>query len=128
MTATMTAKGRKMFARFPGTCTECSTRFPAGAEIFWGKQSGTQHVTCVEWRITHDRPEDIADIATAFATPTGFAKVVGEPNCGKPGGCESHDGECDPHARIQDVADEYVFTPCWAGGRCEDAPCCGCGE
>lgn len=22
---------------------------------------------------------------------------------------------------------EGGFTPCYAGGRCEDAPCCGCG-
>lgn len=20
------------------------------------------------------------------------------------------------------------FVPCWRGGRCEDAPCCGCGQ
>lgn len=23
---------------------------------------------------------------------------------------------------------DYEFLPCYKGGRCEDAPCCGCGD
>lgn len=107
MTATMIAKGRKMAAKYSGVCTECEGKFPAGTEIFWGRRSGVQHVTCVEWRVANDRAEDIADIAVAV-----------DPNCGKAGGCQDHDGECAP----------FGFNPCWAGGRCLDAPACGCGS
>jgi len=26
------------------------------------------------------------------------------------------------------IETEYEFIPCYKGGRCEDAPCCGCGD
>ena len=108
---------KRMNARYAGTCGECKQRFPKGAKIDFDRDAPkglkTFHADC---NAGADKEEDSAP--------------------GHGPGCY---GECDG---LYDCFDSYAPAPQdrriieittasgtfyqRSGGRCEDAPCCGC--
>jgi hypothetical protein len=62
---------RTMAAKFPGTCTSCRKRFPAGAAVVWTKGVGARHASAVGCA-------DAVAAAAALPKPAAPTVSVGE--------------------------------------------------
>lgn len=65
----MTMTKAMMTAKFPGTCTVCKLRFPAGTAIVWAKGSGARHALVSGCEAAH---------AAKAAAPPAPTTLVGE--------------------------------------------------
>ena len=94
---------RKMESRYAGTCRTCGVRFAAGTMIEYDRTGArgrkAQHIDC-------DAPSN------------GAGEAIG--SYGEYGSTEWNNR---PTHEIRTSGGTFYQR---AGGRCEDAPCCGC--
>ena len=95
---------KKMESRFSGKCRACGVRFPAG--------------TLIEYDRTGARGRKAAHVDCA--NPGGTLPVALEEGYGDYGSAAWNNR---PTIEIRTSGGTFYQR---AGGRCEDAPCCGC--
>lgn len=95
---------KRMNAKYAGTCGDCGKRFPAGARIDYDRNAPrgikTFHADCGE-----DYGEDVGNAAEAELARFETS---------------------EPSHHVMEITTASGTYYQRAGGRCEDAPCCGC--
>lgn len=92
---------RTITARYPGICRSCRSAFPAGATIVYAGRGSTSHPECTG--------------ASAPTVDDELGRVLAADRRAARSGISvtrNYQGDVIGYQR--------------SGGRCEDAPCCGC--
>ena len=118
---------KKMESRYAGKCRACGVRFPAGTLIEYDRRGArgrkAAHVDCANPGST---PPVALEEGSPGHGPGCFGECDGEYDCTLIASA-NHYGSTEwnnrPTIEIRTSTGTYYQR---AGGRCEDAPCCGC--
>lgn len=107
---------KRMISKYAGTCRACSGNFPAGTLIDYDRRGArgrkVQHVECASVSVEEGAPGH---------GPGCYGECDGLYDCSAPAPATT--GYQTGSYEIRTSGGTFYQN---RGGRCEDAPCCGC--